>query len=96
MKFQKGHKLATGRPAGSKNVTTLLKEERRAAFEAYASENWQKIMEQLPPTYIADQFMGKAAEEININTKMIKVSLSADLTDALKKELKNKLINEIE
>ena len=62
MTFQKGHKLATGRPPGSKNVTTLLREERRAIFEEEISQKWHETIEKLPPVYIADQFMGKAPD----------------------------------
>lgn len=71
MTFTKGHKLATGRPPGSKNKETLVKEERRAIFEQRASERWEDIIDKLPPTYIADQFMGKAPDKIehSIETK---------------------------
>jgi hypothetical protein len=64
MTFVKGHKLATGRPVGSKNVRTLEKEERRRIFEEEASQIWIDTIRKLPPTYVADQFMGKAPEVI--------------------------------
>lgn len=68
MSFPKGNKLG-GRPKGSKNVATLLKEERRAIFEQRASEMWEEVITKLPPTYIADQFMGKAPDSLDITTK---------------------------
>ena len=64
MTFTKGHKLATGRPKGSKNKETLLKEERRAMFEEKISQKWDEIIDKLPPQYVADQFMGKAPDKI--------------------------------
>lgn len=63
MTFQPGNKLG-GRTPGSKNKETLVKEERRRIFEERASEMWEEIISKLPPTYIADQFMGKAPEKI--------------------------------
>jgi len=74
MKFQKGHKLATGRPKGSKNVKTLLEEERRARFDEKASERWEQIINDLiakNPTYVADQFMGKSPEKLNIKAQVV-------------------------
>jgi hypothetical protein len=61
MVFQTGNKLG-GRHKGSLNQTTLLKEERRAIFDRKASEKWEEIIDKLPPTYIADQFLGKAPD----------------------------------
>lgn len=66
MPAPKGHPKWGGRQEGSKNVTTLLKEERRAIFDAKVSEKWEETIAQLPPTYIADQFMGKAEEKIKV------------------------------
>ena len=70
MPFTKGHKLAKGRPVGSKNGITLLKEERRAIFEARISQKWEDTIDKLPPTYIADQFMGKAPDIIKQTTEI--------------------------
>lgn len=53
-----------GRPKGLKNKKTLAKEQRRAVFDAIASERWEEIVNKLPPTYIADQFIGKAPDTI--------------------------------
>lgn len=60
--FQPGNKLG-GRTPGSKNRTTLLKEERRAIFEARVSQKWEETIDKLRPEYIADQFLGKAVEK---------------------------------
>ncbi len=69
MPFTKGHKLSTGRPKGSKNVETLAKEERRAIFEEEVSQIWRDKIKELRPEYIADQFMGKAPDLLDITTK---------------------------
>lgn len=55
-----------GRPPGSKNKTTLLKEQRRAIFEEEVSEKWRDIISKLRPEYIADQFLGKAPDKIEL------------------------------
>lgn len=70
MTFQKGNKLG-GRPKGAKNVSTLLREERRAIFDEEISKRWRETISELRPEYIADQFLGKAPEEINIRAKVI-------------------------
>ncbi len=91
--FQKGNKLG-GRKKGSKNKATLLKEERRAVFEAKTSQKWEEIIDQLPPTYVADQFMGKAPEKIE-HSGEIKTESDIDvekLADSMAKELKKKKI----
>lgn len=91
MKFQKGHKFAKGRIAGSKNKTTLLMEERRAMFENEVSAMWLKTIQKLPPTYIADQFMGKAPDEVNVTAAVTTSTLSAEVIAEAKKLLKAKL-----
>ena len=60
---------ADGRPKDSKNKATLLKEERRAIFDAKASERWDKIIDDLiakNPTYVADQFLGKSPDKVEV------------------------------
>lgn len=92
MPFTKGHKLATGRPVGSKSRTTLLQQERRAMFEAEASEMWIQTIRKLRPEYIADQFMGKAAEKIEHSGAITTDNgLTAELVAEAKKLLKQKL-----
>jgi hypothetical protein len=78
MPFEKGHKLAKGRIKGSKNVATLLKEERRAMFDAEISQRWKEIISQLPPAYIADQYLGKAPDKVEL---VAEVTQKAILTD---------------
>ena len=68
MPFQKGHKFGKGRIKGSKNKTTLLKEERRSIFENRVSQKWEKTIDKLKPEYVADQFMGKAPDEVHTTT----------------------------
>ena len=78
-----------GKPKGIKNSETLLKEERRRIFEEEASKVWIDTIKKLPPTYVADQFMGKAPDEfkgdLNIN------STNTDELEKLALELSQKL-----
>lgn len=68
--FQKGNGFG-GRPKGSKNRETLLKEERRSIFEKEVSQEWEKVIKKLKPEYVADQFMGKAPDEMNIRGQLV-------------------------
>lgn len=70
MPFQKGNKLG-GRTKGSKNRETLLKEERRAIFDKEVSQRWEKTIKNLKPEYVADQFMGKAPDEVKVGGALI-------------------------
>lgn len=62
MVFVKGH--PGYKPKGAKAKKTLLMEERRARFDEKISQKWDKIIDKLPPTYVADQFIGKPTETI--------------------------------
>lgn len=66
MPFQKGHRLSKDslRKRG-KGRKTLLQEERRAIFDAKISQKWEEVIGELPATYIADQYLGKAPDKIN-------------------------------
>ena len=55
---------STGRKKGAKNRKTLLQEERRAMFDNKISQKWEKIIDELRPEYIADQYLGKAPDVI--------------------------------
>ena len=56
-----------GRPKGAKNKKTLLMEERRAMFDEEVSQVWVDKIRKLRPEYVADQFMGKASESVNVH-----------------------------
>lgn len=73
MTFTKGNKLGKGRPPGAKNRSTLLMEERRAIFDARISEVWEDTISKLRPEYIADQFLGKAPDKMDITSKGDKI-----------------------
>ena len=65
MTFIKGQSgNPAGKPKGIKNRETLLKEERRAIFDAKVSQKWEEIIDELSPHYVADQFIGKAPETV--------------------------------
>ncbi len=95
MPFKKGQ-IANpkGRPVGSKNRETLIKEERRAIFDKLASERWEEIISQLPPTYIADQFLGKAADKIEHSGEIKNGTLSAEVIAIAEEEAKKRMTNE--
>jgi hypothetical protein len=64
MKFEKGHKLATGRPKGSLNKETINKLERRAIFEKEVEAMFIETIKKARPEYLLDQFLGKAPDII--------------------------------
>lgn len=83
-----------GKPKGIKNKETLLREERRAMFDAEISKRWLNVIEQLPPTYIADQFLGKAPDKVE-HSGLLKTNSDIDielLAERMAKELKDKKI----
>ena len=69
MPFQKGH--LGYRKKGTKNKETLLKEERRAIFDEEISKKWKDTINQLKPEYVADQFMGKAPDELIVRAPVL-------------------------
>lgn len=71
-----------GREKGTKNKETLLKEERRVVFDKRISQKWEKTIDKLKPEYIADQFMGKAVERFEVETK---VELDVDISKVIDK-----------
>mgnify|MGYP001585098853 FL=1 len=79
MPFQKGN---PGRPKGIKNYETLIKEQRRAVFDARVSQKWEETIDKLKPEYVADQFMGKAPDEL-----IVKGAINLDPDIAEKNEI---------
>lgn len=66
MVFVKGH--PGGLRKGKKNIATLLKEERRAIFDAEISKVFVEKIHEARPEYILDQFLGKPVEtHVNVN-----------------------------
>ncbi len=70
----------TPRPAnsgikkGQKQLKTLLRDERRAMFDARISAKWEKVIDSLKPEYVADQFIGKPQENIKVElTKIVSI-----------------------
>lgn len=61
-----------GKPVGIKNADTLTKEARRVIFENEVSQIWIETIKKLRPEYIADQFIGKASDklEVEVNLKL--------------------------
>lgn len=84
-----------GRPKGAKGKATLLKEERRAIFDSEVSKRWLEVIGQLPPQYLADQFLGKAPDktELSGNLKTTQ-DLTSEQIIAITQWAKDKLKNE--
>lgn len=68
MTFQKGNKLG-GRTKGARNKSTLLKEERRAVFDAEVEKMFINKIREARPEYLLDQFLGKAPDKIEFEDK---------------------------
>src|SRR3990167_8601130 len=60
-----------GRGKGTKNKSTLLKEERRVIFDKAISQIWEEKIKELKAEYIADQFMGKAPDELIVRAPVL-------------------------
>ena len=72
MVWQKGQTgNPNGRGKGTKNKSTLLKEERRAIFDKAISQVWEAKIKELKAEYIADQFMGKAPDELIVRAPVL-------------------------
>jgi len=75
MAAPKGNTYAKDSPVKrGKGKLTLLKEERRAIFDEKTSEKWDEVLDKLlkdHPTYIADQFMGKAPDELIVRAPVL-------------------------
>lgn len=67
MVFVKGH--PGYKKKGTKHKETLMREERRAIFEARISQKWEEIIDQLRPEYIADQYLGKAPDKVEMKVE---------------------------
>ena len=63
MPFEPGH--PGYKKPGTKNKTTLDKEQRRILFEELVSDKFEKLVEKAKPEYLLDQFIGKAKETVD-------------------------------
>lgn len=72
-----------GKPKGTKNRDTLLKEERRRIFEERVSQDWEETIKKLRPEYVADQFMGKAPDKVEITGEIKTVNLPSEKIEAI-------------
>lgn len=82
-----------GKPKGIKNRETLLKEERRAMFEARISQKWEDTIDKLRPEYVADQFMGVATQKIEHSGELKVTSLSAEAIAEAEKIVRERMLN---
>lgn len=67
-------------------------EERRAIFEHQVSQEWENTIRKLPPTYIADQFMGKAPEKIEHSGEIKTTSLPLEAIAIIEEDLRKKKV----
>ena len=68
----------SGIKKGQKQLKTLLKEERRAMFDARISRRWEKVIDSLKAEYVADQFIGKAPTPIEHSGEVTSKIISVD------------------
>ena len=68
MTFVKGH--PGGLRKGKKNKSTILKEERRAIFDAEVSKMFIEKIQEARPEYLLDQYLGKAPDILNVDAKV--------------------------
>ena len=82
MVFVKGH--PGYKPKGAKAKITLLKEERRAIFDAEISQVFEDKIRQARPEYVLDQFLGKPVEtHVNVNIEAKPNERAKQLADKL-------------
>ncbi len=96
MTFVKGQ---SGNPAGKKpgtlNGETLTKLERRAMFDKLVSQRWEQIVSELPPSYIADQYLGKATDKLELSGEVdTSGGLTAEVLKIAEEELRKRKLNE--
>lgn len=90
MPFQKGH---PGYRKGTKNKSTLLKEERRAIFDAEISKMWIETIRKMRPEYIGDQFMGSAPQKFEHSGEIKTTTLPAEAIAIIEEDLKKKKLS---
>ena len=81
MVFVKGNTLGKGRPKGSPNKTTLLKEERRAIFDQRVSERFIETIDGARPEYLLDQFLGKAPDTLKHEGTLTIVDMASEIIE---------------
>ena len=62
--FEKGHKLATGRPKGSKNKVTLLKERVEGIVVEKITQTWEEKLEKYLPDDLLLEVLKEGLEAI--------------------------------
>ena len=83
-----------GRPKGLKNKATLLKEERRAIFDAEVSKMFLETIKKARPEYLLDQFMGAATQKHEIDTSVKITRLPEKAVEIIEEDLKQKKLND--
>ena len=74
MKWEQGQSgNPAGRPKGSKDKTTLAKEERRVVFDEEAQKIFLNRIQKAKPEYILDQYLGKAPEKLDVEIKVVPI-----------------------
>lgn len=89
-----GKRPGAGMPLGTKTYKTLLRHERRAMFDEEVSKIWMATIKSLKPEYVADQFMGKATDKIEIDAKVENniedlAAIAAEAAEILRKKKLN-------
>lgn len=82
-----------GRPLGSLNKTTLLKEERRAIFDEVVSQVYVKTILDAKPEYLLDQFLGKAPDKVEVDAVVVTANVTQEVLRIAEEELKRRKLN---
>ena len=81
-----------GKIPGTLNKATLTKLERRAMFEERISQKWEQIIDQLPPQYIADQYLGKAPDKLEVDAT-VHATVTSEVLAIAEEELRKRKLN---
>lgn len=54
-------------------------------FDSWVSENWLATIKRLPPVYIADQFIGKSPDKVELSGEVRHTQLTQEQIDAINK-----------
>lgn len=84
-----------GRPVGSKNKTTLLREERRAVFDERVTEKYFELIDAAKPEYLLDQFLGKAPDRLEaVHLNIQAHTIAPEVLAIAEEELKLRKLND--
>lgn len=95
MPFKKGQSgNPLGKPKGILNKVTILREERRAIFEAEMESLFISKIREARPEYLLDQYLGKAEDKLSLNANVNNSPMTAEVLAIAEEELKKRKLND--